>query len=120
MKNKKNVNYLQIEVLYLLWGILGIIFSLLFQGSYAIFPAIGLGITSLFLIRKGLKHKDFSPREIKTKRIISVTSLLVWGISCLITYLFIDIFKDGLWFIFSSYFFLVIYSLMYLLIVNKD
>ena len=120
MENKKNVNYLQIELFYLSWGILGIIFSLLFQGSYAVFPAIGLGVTTVFFVRKNVVHKDFSPREIKTKRIISVTSLLVWGISCLITYLFIDTFKDGLWFIFSSYFFLVIYSIMYLLILNKD
>ena len=66
MENKKNVNYLQIELLYLLWGILGIIFSLLFQGSYAVFPAIGLGITSVFFVRKNVVHKDFSPREIKT------------------------------------------------------
>ena len=109
-----------IEYLYLIWGALGVIFSFLFQGSYAVFPAIGLGITSVFFFRKNVIHKDFSPNEIKTKRIISAFSLLMWGISCLITYLFIDIFKDGLWFIFSSYIFLVIYSVMYLLIVNKD
>ncbi len=111
----------KIELLYLICGLLGVILTLSCKVSYAVFPAIALGLISVFLVRKNVKHKELSSKEVKAKQIVSISSLIIWGASSLLSYFFIDKFKDdGLWFMFSSYIFLVVYSTMYMLIISND
>lgn len=97
----------RVEISYFVCGLLGVIFLFGFRNGIACIPAVLLGLSQVFLIRKDLKTGELTEKERKCLRWINGLSLLFWVGASVVCYLLMESWQVGLWFLLSSYLFLL-------------
>lgn len=103
------------EISNIFWGAIGAVLLCVSPNGFGMLPAIGVAITSLFLIRRNTEENEISESEKRSRLIRNIISVICWAVAAVVCYFITDKFKnDGLWFILASYIFLVIHGVLFL------
>jgi membrane protein CcdC involved in cytochrome C biogenesis len=102
-------------------GSLGLVVAFFLAGYWTFLPLVIYGILSMVLIRR-LSRKEVSKDEEVCIRKRNITTLICWAlfaIICYFTFSNSEIGEEGKWFILSTYVFLLVHGIAFMVPVNS-